>query len=64
MEQKEKQLLLKDLCARLPYGVKFKFHQVNIVRDETLNEICLPLNVVNTCYPIDKIKPISVQWRV
>jgi len=25
MTQKEKQLLLKDLCARLPYGVKFAF---------------------------------------
>lgn len=24
MTQEEKQLLLKDLCARLPYGVKFK----------------------------------------
>ena len=22
MEQKDKELLLKDLCARLPYGVK------------------------------------------
>ena len=25
MEQKNKDLLLKDLCARLPYGVKFKW---------------------------------------
>ena len=25
MGQKEKDLLLKDLCARLPYGVKFKW---------------------------------------
>ena len=24
MTQEEKELLLKDLCARLPYGVKFK----------------------------------------
>lgn len=24
MTQEEKQLLIKDLCARLPYGVKFK----------------------------------------
>ena len=23
MTQEEKELLLKDLCARLPYGVKF-----------------------------------------
>ena len=26
MRQEEKQLLLKDLCARLPYGVKCVFH--------------------------------------
>ncbi|MBO4718997.1 MAG: hypothetical protein J5658_03885 [Prevotella sp.] len=26
MTQEEKQLLLKDLCARLPYGVKCVFH--------------------------------------
>ena len=26
MTQEEKQLLLKDLCARLPYGVKIKFN--------------------------------------
>jgi hypothetical protein len=25
MEQKDKELLLQDLCARLPYGVKFKW---------------------------------------
>ena len=24
MTQEEKQLLLKDLCARLPYGIKYK----------------------------------------
>jgi hypothetical protein len=26
MTQEEKQLLFKDLCARLPYGVKFPYH--------------------------------------
>ena len=30
MTQEQKELLLKDLCARLPYGVKVKF-QVNEV---------------------------------
>ena len=29
MTQEEKQLLLKDLCARLPYGVYVKFKQYN-----------------------------------
>ena len=27
MAQKEKELLLKDLCMRLPYGVKVLYHQ-------------------------------------
>ena len=26
MTQEEKQLLLKDLCAKLPYGIKFPYH--------------------------------------
>lgn len=26
MKTEDKELLLKDLCARLPYGVKFKYH--------------------------------------
>ena len=29
MTQEDKQLLLKDLCARLPYGVKFTFTNGN-----------------------------------
>jgi hypothetical protein len=40
MTQEEKQLLLKDLCARQPYGVKFKAEnedspiELHYVRDE------------------------------
>lgn len=33
MTQKEKQLLLKDLCARLPYGVKILDVPANVVGD-------------------------------
>ena len=28
MTQEQKELLLKDLCARLPYGVKIKFDSI------------------------------------
>lgn len=28
MTQQEKQLLIKDLCSRLPYGVKVKFYSM------------------------------------
>lgn len=33
MTQEDKQLLLKDLCARLPYGVKVKANNSVIVLD-------------------------------
>lgn len=42
-EQKEVELLLKDLCARLPYGVK-----VNITSKESKNRI-VNLTVDNIC---------------
>jgi len=37
MTQEEKQLLIKDLCARLPYGVKVKYY--NDKCDGTLNAV-------------------------
>ena len=41
MTQEEKDLLLKDLCARLPYGVKISVPELwtNKEKIETLNEI-------------------------
>ena len=38
MTQENKQLLLKDLCARLPYGVKLGFENSNVVL--TLKDYC------------------------
>ena len=32
MTQEEKDLLLKDLCGRLPYGVKVKTNNINILK--------------------------------
>ena len=32
MTGKDKELLLKDLCARLPYGVKVKTNNINILK--------------------------------
>jgi hypothetical protein len=37
MREEEKQLLLKDICARLPYGVKIKY-----LPDNRLDGIVLP----------------------
>lgn len=39
MTQEEKQLLIKDLCARLPYGVR-----INISSDYTSTMECMELN--------------------
>lgn len=45
MTQEEKQLLLVDLCARLPYGVKLRYVEDLVVKKEshiiTLNNIYL-----------------------
>ena len=32
MEQEDKELLLRDLCERLPYGVKVKTNNINILK--------------------------------
>lgn len=53
MTQVEKELLLKDLCARLPYGVKI--HIGKTQRIEVLNDINLRVGYVNNTYA--DIKP-------
>lgn len=63
MIQEDKELLIKDLCARLPYGVKINKNGTNF--DGTLidSELRNNLVVVTTCensvcnIPIDEIKP-------
>lgn len=32
MKQEDKDLLLKDLCGRLPYGVKVKTNNINVLK--------------------------------
>lgn len=53
MTQEHKDLLLKDLCARLPYGVKLNC--CNIV-SEPLTRISYK-GLVNDDYDIDEVKP-------
>jgi len=48
MTQEEKQLLLKDLCARLPYGVKCHFKYGSAEDDVTLS--CIDNNVARFEY--------------
>ena len=54
MEQEEnKNLLFKDLCARLPYGVK-----INVDGEEdTLLELGVDTGWVNASYDIEEVRP-------
>ena len=58
MTQEDKQLLLKDLCARLPYGVMVYFEGWN---PEKLLEINLRIDVFNGMggLPIPYLRPMS-----
>lgn len=54
MTQEEKRLLLKDLCSRLPYGVKFNFSGYDGC--DYKMEIVSPITV-NNSFPIEDCKP-------
>lgn len=40
MKEQDKQLLLKDLCARLPYGVKCRWESDGFSNEGELTDIC------------------------
>ena len=58
MNKEEKQLLLQDLCARLPYGVNVKFGSNPI---EELTDINLKTFIFNGfgAIPIPYLRPMS-----
>ena len=61
MTQEDKDLLLKDLCARLPYGIKASYYGVE-EECETWDEIeCVTLDgyvdIGQYSLPIEGIKP-------
>ena len=57
MTQEEKQLLLKDLCAGLPYGVIAKENDGVNENDNKLLDIDMFDRCINYDYTIDDIKP-------
>ena len=64
MTQEDKELLLKDICARLPYGVKFLRESWNFESDqelsviESLEDIDKDGYINNTkVYKVEDIKP-------
>ena len=54
MNEKEKDLLIKDLCARLPYGLKYNYGGYDDC-DCTMNRV--DCNAVNCVFPIENVKP-------
>lgn len=46
MTQEEKQLLLRDLCGRLPYGVKFQGEDSNVYTLDAANYFALQVEDV------------------
>ena len=60
MTQEQKDLLIKDLCARLPYGVKFNFkygeYSSEIMRAIYLQDYVIISSKENSC-EINDIKP-------
>lgn len=64
MTQEEKELLLKDICGRLPYGVKIRTIEIwsnDSNKIETLKDIFIPEDNIPRCgedgVPIEYIKP-------
>jgi hypothetical protein len=53
MTKEDKELLLKDLSARLPYGVKINVNG----EEDTLLELGVDTGWVNASYDIDDVKP-------
>lgn len=59
MTNEEKQLLLKDLCARLPYGVKYKTYLGDIftLKDITFSKTTTKYYIDDNAFSVDQIKP-------
>ena len=57
MIQEEKQILLRDLCARLPYGVRARFCDGVKEEIDDVWDIDMFSGAINADYIIDDIKP-------
>lgn len=60
MTREEKDLLLKDICARLPYGMKVSYNGVvyyAIGYAHDMVELCRPVSSKTQWVDIDEIKP-------
>ena len=61
MTQEEKQLLLVDICARLPYGIKGihrgKVHELFTIDGREVNSACIQVDGYDAWFSVDTFKP-------
>ena len=61
MTQEDKELLLKDLCSRLPYGIKASYYEEEEKREtcDEINPVHIPgyVDIGQYILPIECIKP-------
>lgn len=62
MKPEDKQLLLKDLCARLPYGVKFTLSSNNIYTINGIDLIVTDEGVWEYAVTATGIEPIEIEY--
>lgn len=62
MKQEDKQLLLKELCARLPYGVKFTLSSNNIYTIKGIDLIVTDEGVWEYAVTAIGIEPIEIEY--
>ena len=62
MKQEEKELLLKDLCARLPYGVKFACNKKNVYTATGLDLIVTDEGYWEYAIAAKNIAPIEIYY--
>ena len=62
MTEQDKQLLLEDLCARLPYGVKIHYSRsTNTQFDEEIDDIMIGINTSIQCVETDEASWLSLE---
>lgn len=61
MTQEDKQLLLIDLCARLPYGIKGlhrgQIHELFTIDSREENNACIQVDGYDAWFAVDTFKP-------
>ena len=63
MTQEEKELLLKDLCARLPYGVMIQYNNGNIIETREMGLGSLHDFIFNDVEVKPYLRPMSSMTR-